>query len=110
MWNSAHLSLTTQENVIHHHGWTDLYRLSPEKVQKVIDYWKNWWNEYGNMPPGLITESGILIDGNHRYKALCELNIDYDWWCTEVEYRNLCWLATAKPVLIEVRKSNDSNH
>lgn len=56
--------------------------------QAKIDKWKSWLKNHTNigLPPGIVTEDGTMIDGNHRLQAARDIGIGL--WCNLVEYDN----------------------
>lgn len=53
----------------------------------------------GMLPPGLATDDGFIVNGNHRMEAARTLG--HRLWCNVVEQRNGEWVATGLLICLE---------
>lgn len=83
-WNTSFDKILFIRGVFHPQ-W--IKQFEPQNQAK-IDQWKSWYkdNRHIGFPPGIITEDGTMIDGNHRLQAARDEKLGL--WCNLVEYDN----------------------
>lgn len=80
---------------VHHYNWL---KLTEAQIRPVINHWIQSYSLNKNVPPGLVTHEGVMIDGNHRLEAVRYFG--QGMWCCVVIHKDGNWLATAKSVWV----------
>jgi hypothetical protein len=95
-WIAQHRSESGPLIGQHHPEWLKL----EEQVRRpVIEHWLKSYEREKQVPPGLVTSDGLMIDGNHRLAAMRQLG--QGMWCCVVAVYLGCWRATGRAVWVE---------